>query len=179
MKTGRNRLWRQDHPRRGRAQHKRRSWPAGWPAALLLIVVASVLAAPPVQATTGGASTVASSEAQAGAGIAFAPMRWAGATWYGPGLYGNHTACGQLLLPHTVGVAHRNLPCGTTVKFAYHGHSVITQVIDRGPYSEGNSWDLTHAAARALHFDKVGAGRLRFAVSLEYARGSLASRRSG
>jgi rare lipoprotein A len=134
------------------------------------IVAVLALAAPIAQAGTGGASTVASSEIQAGNGIAFAPMRWAGATWYGPGLYGNHTACGQLLLPHTVGVAHRSLPCGTTVKFVYRGRSIVTQVIDRGPYSHGNAWDLTHAAARALNFDQIGADRVRFAVSLEYAR---------
>ena len=62
-------------------------------------------------------------------------MRTAGATWYGPGLYGRQTACGQTLRPSTIGVAHRSLPCGTTVKFVYHGHSLVTQVIDRGPYT--------------------------------------------
>ena len=117
---------------------------------MLLVAAMLALAAATAHAATGGASTVAAGDAQAGRGIAFAPMRWAGATWYGPGLYGKHTACGQVLRPHTVGVAHRSLPCGTTVKFVYHGHSIVTQVIDRGPYSQGNSWDLTHAAARAL-----------------------------
>ena len=47
--------------------------------------------------------------------------------------------------------------------------SVTVPVIDRGPYSHGNSWDLTQAAARALHFDQAGAGLVRFAVPLEYA----------
>ncbi len=122
------------------------------------------------QADTGGASTVVAGETQAGAGIAFTPMRWAGATWYGPGLYGRHTACGQMLTAETIGVAHRSLPCGTTVKLVYQGHAIVTEVIDRGPYSDGNSWDLTFAAARALRFDKAGAGQIRFAVSLEYAR---------
>lgn len=157
MKTGRNRLWRQDH---------RRS------AALLFLVATLAIGAAPVQAATGGASTLASSEAQAGKGIAFTPMRWAGATWYGPGLYGRHTACGRLLTPRTFGVAHRNLPCGTTVKFVYRGRSIVTQVIDRGPYSHGNSWDLTLAAAEALAFDQVGADRVGFAVPLGYARKS-------
>jgi rare lipoprotein A (peptidoglycan hydrolase) len=156
MKTNANRPWRKTQP---------------W-IALLLLVAALAVSGAPAQATTGGASTVAASEAQSGSEIAFAPMQWAGATWYGPGLYGRHTACGQLLGPDTIGVAHRSLPCGTTVKFSYHGHSIVTQVIDRGPYSRGNSWDLTYAAARALHFDKAGAGRVGFAVSLEYARKS-------
>lgn len=148
-------------------------------AALLALAAMLVLAVGPARAGTGGASTVASSEAQAGSGIAFTPMRWAGATWYGPGLYGNHTACGQVLLPHTIGVAHRNLPCGTTVKFVYRGRQIVTTVIDRGPYSRGNSWDLTHAAARALRFDRTGVDQIGFAVSLEYARNWRAKRRAG
>ena len=95
-------------------------------------------------------------------------MQRAGATWYGPGLYGRHTACGQLLGPKTIGVAHRSLPCGTRVKFVYHGHSIVTQVIDRGPYSHGNAWDLTNGARRLLGFD--GSGPIRYAVALQYAR---------
>src|SRR5262245_21255129 len=30
-------------------------------------------------------------------GLVFSAMRSAGATWYGPGFYGNRTACGQTL----------------------------------------------------------------------------------
>lgn len=179
MKTGRNRLGRQDHPRLGRAECERPQRLARWAAPVLLVAATVALAAATAQAGTGGASTVTAGDAQAGRGIAFAPMRWAGATWYGPGLYGNHTACGQMLRPHTVGVAHRNLPCGTAVKFVYRGRSIVTRVIDRGPYSQGNSWDLTHAAARALRFDQVGVDRLRFAVSLEYARNFQDAGRAG
>lgn len=168
MKTGRNRLGRQDQPSFGRAIGERRQRLARR-VTPLLAAAALALAAAPTQASTGGASTVADSGAQAGSEIAFAPMQWAGATWYGPGLYGRHTACGQLLGPETIGVAHRSLPCGTTVKFVYHGHALVTQVIDRGPYSRGNAWDLTQAAAQALQFEKSGADHLRFAVSLEYA----------
>ena len=163
MKTGRNRPWRKDH-RRGTA--------------LLVLAVTLALAAAPAQAGTGGASPGSGDEGEAG-GLAFTPMRWAGATWYGPGLYGNDTACGQRLTPSIVGVAHKDLPCGTTVKFVYRGRSIVTQVIDRGPYSRGNSWDLTLAAARALRFDKVGADQVGYAVSLEYARNSTARSQSG
>jgi len=163
MKTNANRPWR-----------KTRLWNA-----LPLLVAVLALPAIPAQAITGGASAVAPAGAQDGSEVAFAPMQWAGATWYGPGLYGRHTACGQLLGPDTIGVAHRSLPCGTTVKFAYRGHSIVTQVIDRGPYSHGNSWDLTQAAARALQFEKSGADRLRFAVTLEYARSHGGARRAG
>jgi rare lipoprotein A (peptidoglycan hydrolase) len=72
------------------------------------------------------------------------------ATWYGPGLYGNKTACGQELTPDLVGVAHRTLPCGTMVRIAYGDTSVVVPVIDRGPYADGISWDLTAATAKML-----------------------------
>ena len=72
------------------------------------------------------------------------------ATWYGPGLYGNRTACGQVLTPQLVGVAHRTLPCGTNVEIYYGGRKVMAPVVDRGPYAAGASWDLTSAAAGAL-----------------------------
>jgi rare lipoprotein A len=73
------------------------------------------------------------------------------ATWYGPGFYGNTTACGQRLDYDTLGVAHRTLPCGTKVSILYQGRSINVQVIDRGPYSSAN-WDLTGATARRLGF---------------------------
>ncbi|HEX2241170.1 MAG TPA: septal ring lytic transglycosylase RlpA family protein [Actinomycetota bacterium] len=73
------------------------------------------------------------------------------ATWYGPGLYGNGTACGQTLTPGTEGVAHRTLPCGTMVSVYFQGRSVTVPVIDRGPYS-GAEWDLTQATAERLGF---------------------------
>lgn len=97
-------------------------------------------------------------------------MRSAGATWYGPGLYGNHTACGQTLRPGTIGVAHRTLPCGTAVKLAYHGRQLIARVIDRGPYTKGNAFDLTNGARRALGFE--GANRVRYAVAIDSKSGS-------
>jgi rare lipoprotein A (peptidoglycan hydrolase) len=124
------------------------------------------------QAGTGGAGAAgaptAESPAAAGSELVFNPFRVAGASWYGPGLYGRKTACGVVLRPNTLGVAHRNLPCGTNVKFAYHGHILVTQVIDRGPYVKGRAWDLTAAASEALAFE--GAGNLRYAVAVELAR---------
>ncbi len=55
-------------------------------------------------------------------------------TWYGPGFYGNRTACGQRYTRYVVGVAHRTLPCGTMVQFRWHGRTAVAPVIDRGPY---------------------------------------------
>jgi rare lipoprotein A (peptidoglycan hydrolase) len=119
-------------------------------------------------AATGGAAMAYGGTTPAGQDLAFSPFRSAGASWYGPGLWGHKTACGQTLRPSTLGVAHRNLPCGTAVKFVYAGHALITQVIDRGPYVRGRAWDLTAAASEALEFD--GAGMVRYAIAVDYAR---------
>jgi rare lipoprotein A len=137
-------------------------------ATLVAFAALSLLYAGPAGAVTGGAGTTASIEAEEGAGLAFTSMKWGGATWYGPGFYGHQTACGQTLRPGTIGVAHRSLPCGTAVKFIYHGRSVLARVIDRGPYADGVSWDLTNGAREALGFE--GSGRVRYAVALQYAR---------
>lgn len=72
------------------------------------------------------------------------------ATWYGPGLYGNRTACGQTLGRSTIGVAHRWLPCGTKVAVLYRGRTIVVPVIDRGPYANHADWDLTQAAAERV-----------------------------
>ncbi len=66
-----------------------------------------------------------------------APSAWNNAphvTWYGPGFYGNTTACGQRYTRQTIGVAHRTLPCGTMVEFRWKGITATAPVIDRGPY---------------------------------------------
>jgi putative peptidoglycan binding protein/rare lipoprotein A (RlpA)-like double-psi beta-barrel protein len=77
-------------------------------------------------------------------------MRVRLATWYGPGLYGRRTSCGERLGPTTLGVAHRSLPCGTPVTFYRAGRFVTVRVIDRGPFRRGVAWDLTAAAAKAI-----------------------------
>ena len=77
------------------------------------------------------------------------------ATWYGPGLYGNTTACGQEMTKDLVGVAHRSLPCGTLVEVTYRGASIVVPVVDRGPFVKGMTWDLTAAAAQQLGFTET------------------------
>ncbi len=72
------------------------------------------------------------------------------ATWFGPGFYGQKTACGQTMSPVIVGVANRTLPCGTLVLVNYKGHRLTVPVIDRGPYAHHATWDLTWGAASAL-----------------------------
>jgi rare lipoprotein A len=78
--------------------------------------------------------------------------RRAYASWYGPGLYGNHLGCGGTLKTSTLGVAHKTLPCGTKLRLRHRGRSVAVRVIDRGPYVAGREFDLTERTARRLHF---------------------------
>jgi rare lipoprotein A (peptidoglycan hydrolase) len=78
------------------------------------------------------------------------------ASWYGPGFYGNRTACGRTLSSGTLGVAHKTLPCGTKVALYYRGHAVTVPVIDRGPYAAGREYDLTGATKQRLHFGSTG-----------------------
>jgi hypothetical protein len=82
--------------------------------------------------------------------------RTAAASYYGPGFYGNRTACGQTLTPSTVGVANKSLPCGTRVRLHYRGRTVRVRVIDRGPYAGNREYDLTEATKRRLGFGSTG-----------------------
>jgi len=68
----------------------------------------------------------------------------------GPGAFGRRTACGIVIRPGTEGVAHPTLQCGARIYIAFHGTRVLTQVIDRGPYVTGRTFDLTDALARRL-----------------------------
>lgn len=91
-------------------------------------------------------------------------MRTGLATWYGPGFYGNQTACGVKLTRRTVGIAHRKLPCGSKVTVRYGGELLRTRVIDRGPYAHGARWDLTNGARKQLGFlstDEIRAAVIR------------------
>jgi rare lipoprotein A len=139
--------------------------------ALAALAVLALGAIPVAQAATGGASIAGpGGSSPGGEELTFSsPMRTAGASWYGgPTMWGRSTACGETLHPNTLGVAHKTLPCGTTVKFVYHGHVLVTQVIDRGPYVKGRAWDLTSAASEVLGLE--GVGRVHYAVALANAR---------
>lgn len=144
-----------------------------WAPVLALLACIGALAPASAQAAgPGGASAFATPK---GAGtstgqFAFTSWRSGHASWYGPGLYGNSTACGKRLRPATLGVAHKTLPCGTAVKFRHRGNVLITRVIDRGPYIAGRTWDLTEAASEILDFESVGVGRVQYAVAAKFAR---------
>lgn len=79
-----------------------------------------------------------------GAGWRNAPI----VTWYGPGFYGNRTACGVKYTRDIIGVAHRTLPCGTLVEFKWRGITAVAPVIDRGPFaSKAYVFDFSAAMA--------------------------------
>jgi rare lipoprotein A (peptidoglycan hydrolase) len=157
--------------RRGRNQtsDRRRGRRVRLGLSLAAMALAGFGAIPAAQATTGGASGYEAA-APEGEELAFGPMRYGGASWYGPGLWGRSTACGAVLRPTTIGVAHKTLPCGTMVRFTYEGRTITAPVIDRGPYVKGRAWDLTAAASEALGFEAVGVGRVGYQLAVEYAR---------
>jgi rare lipoprotein A len=68
----------------------------------------------------------------------------------GPVALGKRTACGGVVRADTEGVAHPVLPCGARIYITFGGETVLTQVIDRGPYVPGREFDLTDALARRL-----------------------------
>jgi rare lipoprotein A len=100
-----------------------------------------------VRAIVGGSEARAASTPVTTSVTIYRPAR---ATWYGPGFYGRHTACGVTMSHALLGVAHRTLPCGTPVEVFYDGKAVTVPVIDRGPFATGAHYDLTSAAAQAI-----------------------------
>ena len=85
------------------------------------------------------------------------------ASWYGPGFYGNRTACGQVYTPELLGVAHLTLPCGTTLTLSYGERSITVSVIDRGPYVAGRTLDLSNATRATLGCTDLCTLRMRIA----------------
>ena len=128
-------------------------------ALLAALSCAGVLAAGACASTGGAASpTAATTPSSTPTSTSTPPTKapkTALATWFGPGFYGQHTACGQTLTPATVGVANRKLPCGTLVKVTYDGQGLTVPVVDRGPYANGADWDLTAAAAQSLGIEET------------------------
>src|ERR1035441_10676113 len=79
--------------------------------ALLAALLCAGIFAVSALASTGGAA----SPSATGSGSTSTPTpavklhKSAIATWFGPGFYGQQTACGQTLTPATAGVANRKL----------------------------------------------------------------------
>jgi rare lipoprotein A (peptidoglycan hydrolase) len=107
----------------------------------------------PVRVHFGGTRELSSTRHLAGTARIY---RRALASWYGPGLYGGHLACGGTLTPNTLGVANKSLPCGTKVTLHYKGRTVRVPVVDRGPYVGAREFDLTAATKAKLGFGSTG-----------------------
>ena len=115
--------------------------------------------------SSGGSASAAAAELSTSA-LTIPIFKNAVATMYGPGLWGHHTACGERLTHATLGVASRTLKCGTSVAVLYRGREITVPVIDRGPFANGASWDLTMATAKALGIrETVTIGTLASPVS--------------
>jgi rare lipoprotein A len=99
--------------------------------------------------------------------------RAAKATYFGPGLFGRRTACGQRLTRSLRGIAHRSLRCGSVVELVYEGRVLRAPVVDRGPFTRGIRYDLTQATARDLGFtatDTIGAAQVQDAPRPQASR---------
>jgi hypothetical protein len=115
-----------------------------------------------MRAVLAGPGAIQASAAQTPL-IAVTGYRSAKATYFGPGLFGNRTACGQRLTRRLRGIAHRSLPCGSIVELVYKGRILRAPVVDRGPFARGIRYDLTQATARDLGFtttDVIGAAQV-------------------
>jgi rare lipoprotein A len=95
-------------------------------------------------------ATVVGGAARSAPQIGVTVYERARATWYGPGFWGNRTACGQTLTRSTLGVAHKTLTCGTKVALMYGGRTMTVDVIDRGPFHPDVEYDLTEATKDEL-----------------------------
>jgi rare lipoprotein A (peptidoglycan hydrolase) len=82
---------------------------------------------------------------------------------YGPTPSHRRTACGEPFTTKTQGVAHPVLPCGVKIYIRFHGHVVLTQVVDRGPNVPGRDLDITKALADRLDLHGTQTIQWRFA----------------
>ncbi|HZQ66641.1 MAG TPA: hypothetical protein VFA66_15600 [Gaiellaceae bacterium] len=78
-------------------------------------------------------------------------------------LAGKPSACGTLLGPKTLGVDHPVLPCGAKVFVRFEHKTVLTQVVDRGPFGSGREFEVTPALADLLGLTGVRSIRWSFA----------------
>ena len=78
-------------------------------------------------------------------------------------LAGHVSGCGTLLTPKTLGVDHQVLPCGAKIFVAYRGKTVLTTVVDRGPFTPRFDFEVTPALAELLGLSGVQTIRWSFA----------------
>jgi len=85
------------------------------------------------------------------------------ASWYDHA--GQPTAGGGTVDPTTLTAAHRTLPLGSKVSVENldNGKSVVVEIDDRGPFTQGRIIDVSRAAAETLEFIHDGVTQVRIA----------------
>ena len=92
--------------------------------------------------------------------------QYGNASWYGGPLHGEKTAGGECFDMYSFTGADRELPFGTIIRVTNlrNGKEVYIKVKDRGPFVKGRIVDLSHAAAKAIGFNRRGVIRVRIEV---------------
>ncbi len=92
--------------------------------------------------------------------------QYGNASWYGGPLHGKKTASGERFDMYSFTGAHRELPFGTIIMVTNlrNGKEVYIKVNDRGPFVKGRIVDLSHAAAKAIGFNRRGVIRVKIEV---------------
>jgi rare lipoprotein A len=85
------------------------------------------------------------------------------ASWYGRGFHGRKTANGERFNMNALTAAHRTLPLGSYVRVTNPttNEAVVVRINDRGPYARGRIIDLSYAAAKVLHLQRIGTARVK------------------
>jgi rare lipoprotein A len=85
------------------------------------------------------------------------------ASWYGDDFQGKRTANGEIFDKNRLSAAHPTLPMPSLVEVENleTGRKVILRVNDRGPFAGNRVIDVSHAAARALGFERQGLATVR------------------
>lgn len=78
-------------------------------------------------------------------------------------LTGRVSGCGTLLTPKTLGVDHPVLPCGAKIFLSYGGRTVLTTVVDRGPFTPKPDFEVTPALADLMGLSGTQTIRWSFA----------------
>lgn len=80
-------------------------------------------------------------------------------------LAGRPSACGTLLAPKTLGVGHSVLPCGAKIFLRYRDTTVLTTVVDRGPFGPDRDFEVTPALAEVLGLEGKGNQPVRWSFA--------------
>ena len=79
------------------------------------------------------------------------------ASWYA--LWGNTTACGDVVTAEDWTAAHKTLPCGQKITVCYtNGCARGVVITDRGPYVAGRDLDLNKPVADRIGLTADGVG---------------------